>query len=122
MRFRSLAANAAGAAIALSAVLFASPAMASPVENASREAATSVSITAPAEPSAFTAGQATAPDSQADPTPALRKPCDYMHGSKCVTWVTDYYSCKDIFQITNDTRKHAACAIFVTQGIVTVWP
>ncbi|HXH33774.1 MAG TPA: hypothetical protein VNJ54_05100 [Plantibacter sp.] len=121
MRFTSLATSAC-AAIALSVVLCASPAIASPAENASPEAGTPASMGALAGQAEFIAGQVTAQGGEADPTPGLRKPCNYMHGSRCVTWVTDYYSCKNIFQITNETRKHAACAVFITQGIVTVWP
>ncbi|MGK9147613.1 hypothetical protein KXS11_08325 [Plantibacter flavus] len=51
-----------------------------------------------------------------------RKPCDYVHGAQCVSWVTNYYTCHNIFQITSDARKHRACTLFYNQGIVTVWP
>lgn len=50
------------------------------------------------------------------------KPCNYVWGSRCVSWVTTDYSCRNIFQITSDPLKHRACSIYVNKGIVTVWP
>lgn len=48
--------------------------------------------------------------------------CAYEYQGRCVTWVTTWASCENIFQITTDTRKHRACSIFRVQSIVTVWP
>jgi hypothetical protein len=73
--------------------------------------------------SSVPADGSTSDNAVADATSAApRKPCDYVWGARCVTWVTTLYSCHNIFQITNDTRKHSACAIFADRGIVTVWP
>lgn len=48
--------------------------------------------------------------------------CAYEYGGRCVTRVTTASTCKNIFKITTDQRKHTACTLFTTQGIVTVWP
>jgi len=121
MRPTSIVVGIAGAAVALS-VFFASPAMASTTESASLNAGTFGSMSAQMRTGELAAGHVTTESDEADPTSLLMGPCHYMHGSRCVSWVTDYYSCKNIFLITNDRAKHAACAVFVTQGIVTVWP
>ncbi|HXG71260.1 hypothetical protein [Plantibacter sp. RU18] len=57
-----------------------------------------------------------------DVQPDERKPCLYEYGSRCVTWVTNDYTCKNIFQITTNYEKRKACSIYATVGIVTVWP
>lgn len=110
----------------IAAMLFASPAIAVPAAGAAHEAGASQR----ANTSEVSAQGAAAVDYVAaegsaaaeDSTSALRRPCDYVYGAKCVTWVTDYYSCHNIFQITTDVRKHKACALFIDQNIVTVWP
>lgn len=48
--------------------------------------------------------------------------CAYEYQGRCVTWVTTEDTCRNILNITTDTRKHTACSIWKTQGIVTVWP
>lgn len=51
-----------------------------------------------------------------------RKVCNYVHGARCVTWVTTLHSCHNIFQNTRDADKLKACAIYASKGIVTAWP
>ena len=54
--------------------------------------------------------------------PTTNRPCAYEYQAQCVTWVTTDYSCYHIFEITSDTRKHKACSIWYSTGLVTVWP
>jgi len=48
--------------------------------------------------------------------------CEYEYGGRCVTWVTNLYTCHHIFQTTTSGFKHQACTIWAVQGIVTVIP
>lgn len=48
--------------------------------------------------------------------------CAYDYQGRCVSWVTDQYTCYHVFQTTTSGFKHQACTIWKTQGIVTVIP
>lgn len=48
------------------------------------------------------------------------KECAYEYQAQCVRWVTTNDTCYRIFERTTDAFKRQACAIFVSQGIVTV--
>ncbi|MFF2277950.1 hypothetical protein [Agromyces sp. NPDC058126] len=63
-------------------------------------------------------GLAAAPASATEISP--RKVCAYEYQARCVTWVTTNDTCYRIFERTTDAFKRQACAIYNTQGIVTV--
>lgn len=46
--------------------------------------------------------------------------CPYIFNGRCVEWYTGESTCYHIFEISSDDRKRRACAIWKSQGVVTV--
>jgi len=48
--------------------------------------------------------------------------CPYIFNGRCVEWYTGESTCYHIFENSSDDRKRRACAIWKSQGVVTVTP
>lgn len=46
--------------------------------------------------------------------------CPYIFNGRCVEWYTGESTCYRIFENSSDDRKRRACAIWKSQGVVTV--
>ena len=46
------------------------------------------------------------------------RPCNYEYAGHCYTWLTDLYTCHDIFRTNAPQYRKQACEVYINTGIM----